>query len=153
MIRKPTSRLSKQAGGRRSEGNAKVLVGESGDDASSGCALKKADLEKIGLVHVLNGIDFFAQNGSDRVYANRTAIESLDDRAKQLAIDFVEALGIDIHQLQCVVRDFRRDASVSLDLRVVANPLEQPVRDAWRSPATLRDFRTAFRSDGRAEDL
>src|SRR5690554_7212422 len=40
-------------------------------------------LDQVGLDHVLEGAALFAQGGSERIHADRAAIEVLDDQAQQ----------------------------------------------------------------------
>ena len=50
-------------------------------------------------------------------------------------------------------RHCRRDFAVAFHLRIVANPLQQPIRHARRPAASLCDFAAAFGSDRRAQNF
>src|SRR6266566_9657234 len=77
---------SEQAGLGRTVRNSEVLVGELGCHAAAGRALQKADLEQVGFVDILDRIDFFAQDCSDRVQTNGAPAEAFDHGAKQFSI-------------------------------------------------------------------
>src|SRR4030095_8952900 len=135
------------------EGNAEMFVGETRHDSAAGRRWKEADLQQIRLVHVFDRIDFFAKDGRNRAHSDRSAIESLDDRAKQLAVDIVEALLIDIQQLQRAASHLRGDFSVAFPPGIAANTLQQTVGDARRAPTTFRDFRASVGRDHGTEDF
>jgi len=77
-----------------------VFVSETGDDSPPRRSLKKSDLQKIGFVDVFDGVDLFAKNRGDRIDADGPTVKSLDDRAQQLAVDFIEPLLVDVHPLR-----------------------------------------------------
>src|SRR5262245_35080007 len=56
--------------------DTQVVVRQFGRHATAGSALQKPDLKQIRLVYILDGIDFFAQNGGDGIYAYRAPAES-----------------------------------------------------------------------------
>ena len=105
-----------------------------------GVALEKADLDQEGLVDVLDRVLFLADRRGDRVEADRAAAELLDDRAQQLAVDLVEAVLVDLEQLERRVRDVERDRAVGAHLRVVAHAAQQAVGDARRAARAAGDL-------------
>src|SRR6185436_570823 len=68
--------LPRQALGRQP---AQVLVGAPGDRAAARRAVEEADLQQVGLVHVLEGVRLLADRGGQRVHPHRTAAELVDD--------------------------------------------------------------------------
>ena len=75
----------------------------------------------------------------EAVDADRSAVEALDDRRQELAIERVEALAVDLQQIERRVGDRFVDAAVGAHLRVVAHPAQQAVGDARRAARALRD--------------
>ena len=57
-----------------------------GDDAAARRALDEAELEQIGLVHVLDRLLLFAERDRQRGETDRAAAELLDDAAQERAI-------------------------------------------------------------------
>ncbi len=80
------------------EGESEVFVGEFRSDATTGSALEKADLKEKRFVDVLNRVNFFAEDGSDRVDSDRTTVELFDDRAQETAIGLVKAVFVHVEQ-------------------------------------------------------
>src|SRR5262245_7308081 len=88
----------KQRGLRWTIRNAEVVVGELCRDPAPRRTLKESDLQQVRFVHVFDRIDFLAQDGGDRVHTDGTSAEAFDDRAKQLAIDVVKPVLIDVQK-------------------------------------------------------
>ena len=69
----------------------------------------------------------------------------IEQRKHQVAIDFIQSAGVDAQHLQRFLGDRPRDASGRANLREVARPAQQPIRDARCPAATARNlFRAAF---------
>src|SRR5262245_12446835 len=113
-----------------------MFVRELSRDAAAGRALEKTDLEEIRFVNIFDGVNFLAQNGGDRIHANRPPAEAFDDGAEKLSIDVVEAVFIHIEKLQRIERDRRGNFAVAFNVGIIANSLQQAVRDARRSAAS-----------------
>jgi hypothetical protein len=97
-------------------------------------------LHEEWLVHFFDRIRIFADGCTNRVQANRSAIELLDDRPNDARIHVVEAERVDVEQRERLVRDVLGDHAVSLHLRVVTHAAEQAVGDprrAARAPGDL----------------
>ena len=62
-------------------------------------ALQETNLEQVGLVNVFDRINFFTEYRSNRIDADRTAAESLNDGAQQFSVDFIEAVLVNVEQL------------------------------------------------------
>ena len=92
---------------------------------------------RIRLDHVLERAALFADRGRDALDADRAAVEFLDDREQQLAIEGIEALRVDFQQVERGARDGLIDVPVRLHLRVVAHAAQQPVGDARRAARAL----------------
>ena len=115
-------------------------------------AVEEADLQQVGLVDVLDRVGLLADRGRQRVHAHRAAAELLDDREQQLAVDLVEAVGVDLEQRQRVVGHRRGDGAVGAHLGEVAHAAQQAVRDARRAAAAAGDLAGAVVVDRDAED-
>src|SRR3546814_14783813 len=57
------------------------------------------------------------------------AVELMDDGSEQLAVHQIQALRIDLEHGQCGVGGIGIDASVGLDLGVIAHPAQKAVGD------------------------
>ena len=68
-------------------------------------ALEEAALEQVGLVDVLDGVLLLADGDGERREADGPAAEQLADRAQQLAVEPVEALVVDLQQVERVLGD------------------------------------------------
>ena len=66
---------------------------------------------------------------------DRPARERAAQRVEDRPVDLVEAELVDLEQRERVARGRERDPAVGAHLGVVADPLQQPVRDAGRAPA------------------
>ena len=78
--------------------DAEVFVGEAGGDAAAGGAVEEADLDEEGFVDLFEGVLLFGQRGGEGVEADRAAVIFFDDGAQQAAVEFVEAVGVDLEQ-------------------------------------------------------
>src|SRR4051812_19748584 len=104
---------------------AEVAEGVRGRAAPARGAQDEPALEQVGLVDVLDRVLLLVHRDRERGQTNRSAAEALADRRKDLAVEAVQALGVDAHRVQRRVRRGGVDAAVALDLRVVAYALEQ----------------------------
>ncbi len=68
------------------------------------------------------------------------AAEVLDDGREDLAVDVVEAEGVDLHHVQGPLGLLGRDDAVALDVDVVADAPQQPVGHARRPPRPQGDL-------------
>ena len=78
-----------------------------------------------------------------RAHANGSALKLLDNRQQQFSIHFVEAVGIDLHSIEGVIRHFMRDAPVIINVRIVAHAPQEPINNAGRATRSTRDFMRA----------
>ena len=92
------------------EGDAEVLVGEAGGDAAAWGAVEEADLDEEGFVDLFEGVLLFGEGGGEGVEADRAAVVLLDDGAQQAAVEFVEAVGVDLQQRERGLRGGAVDA-------------------------------------------
>src|SRR5689334_8983795 len=124
-----------------------MVIGKFGGHTAARSTLKEADLEQIRFVHVFDCVDFLTKDGRNRVDADRTSAETFYNSAKQLPIDIIETMLVDIEELQRITRNRSRDFSGSFHFREIADAFQQPVCDPRRSTATLCDFMTTFERD------
>ena len=125
-----------------------MLVGAAGGDSPRGRAVEEPDLEEVRLVDVLDGVGLFADRGGEGAHADRTAAELVDDGEQELAVDLVEAVGVDLEQGEGVVGDGRGDGAVGADLGEVAHAPEKAVGDAGGAAAPAGDLASALPSRG-----
>src|SRR4030095_2187262 len=130
-----------------------MVIGKFGCHAAARSTLQEADLEEIRFVHVFDCVDLLTEDSGNRVDADGTSAETFDNCAKQLPIDVVETMLVDIEELQRIASNRSRDFAGSFDFREIAAAFQQPVCDPRRSPATLCDFITTFGRDWRVQDF
>ena len=70
------------------------------DDPAPDRPVEEADAHEKGLVDALDRVLFFVDGRGDRADADRPAAEVLDDGREDLAVDVVEAEGVDLHHVQ-----------------------------------------------------
>ncbi len=101
--------------------------------------IEEPEPEQERLVDVLDRLDLLRQHGGERLDADRSRRELLDDRREELAVGRVEALVVDLHLAHRRGRGRLVDPAVAVDLGVVAGPLQEPVDDPRRAPAAAGD--------------
>src|SRR6185295_3625447 len=79
---------------------AQVLIRAGGGDAAAGGALDQPPLQEVGLVDVLDRVLLLADGDRQSGKADRAAVELLDDRAEDLAVEPLEALRVHLQELQ-----------------------------------------------------
>ena len=72
--------------------------------------------------------------------ADRPAAELADDRLEQRAVDALEAVLVDLQQLERLVRDLRRDHALVPHLGDVPDAAQDPVRDSRRAAGAPGDL-------------
>ncbi len=124
---------------------AKILVSTLGGDAAAWRAIEHADLHEVRLVHLLDGIFFFAQRGGKRAEAHGTAPILVEQGNHQVAVDFIQSMLIDAEHVQGFASHFPGDAAGGAHLSEITSAAEQAVGNARRTAATSGDFfGTAF---------
>ena len=113
-----------------------------------GRAIDKSQLQEKGLIYILNGSSFLADSGSQSLDPYRSAAEFFDDCKQQAAVGVVEADGIYLQTLQCVMSYCQIDYTFAFDLGKVANTAQQPVCYTWRSPGPAGYFLCPRRVNG-----
>ena len=116
-------------------------------DSPAGSALQESELEQIRLVDVLDRVRLLAKGDGQRGQAHRAAVEALDDRLQKLAIGALESVAVDLEQLESLGRDLGRDLALVAHLGDVANPAQDPVRDARCAPGARGDLVGGFVGD------
>src|SRR5205823_2636814 len=93
-----------------------------------------------------------AHGGGDGGESHRTPVELLDDRLEDTPVHVVETELVYVQALEGFPRYLRRDLAAGAHLGVVADPLQQPVRDAGRPATAAGDFGDACDVRGDAQD-
>ena len=101
-------------GGER--GFAEVPVSEEGGFAATRGAFDEAFLDEVGFVDILDGTGIFAHSRCDRIEADRSAAELIDDSKQQFIVDLIETKGINIERFEGVLGDLEIDGTVPFDL-------------------------------------
>src|SRR2546425_2674430 len=96
---------------------------------------EEALLHEERLVHLLERARVLAHGGGDGRETNRSALELLDDGLQDPTVHVVEPELVHVEPFQRFAGDRRRDLAFGAHLRVVAYPLQEPVRDARRAAA------------------
>ena len=100
---------------------AEVVVGKAGGHAATWRALDEAFHDEERLIDLLNGTCVLADGGGDGAETNGTATELIDDGQKNLVIDFVKAILVDVQRLQGDAGDALVDAPGAFHLSEVAH--------------------------------
>src|SRR5256885_5118554 len=122
---------------------AEVLVRARRRASAARRAGEKALLHQERLVHLLERARVLAHGGGDGRETHGSALELLDDGLQDPAVHVVEPELVHVQPFQRFTGDRRRDLAPGAHLRVVAYPLQQPVRDARRAAAAAGDLREA----------
>jgi len=77
-----------------------VLIGGVGGDASGAGAGEEADLEEEGFDDVFEGVSFFAEGGGEGVDAGGAAVVGDDEGFEEVAVELVEAEGVDFFDFE-----------------------------------------------------
>ena len=117
-----------------------VGVSSRRDDPAPGRPVEEADAHEEGLVDALDRVLFLVDGRGDRADADRAAAEVLDDGREDLAVDVVEAEGVDLHHVQGPLGFFGGDDAVALDVDIVADAAQQAVGDARRAAGPQGDL-------------
>src|SRR5918994_2425099 len=119
-----------------SDGDAEVVVGAAGSDASPVGALHQAALQEIRLVDVLDRVARLAEGHGDRTDPHRPAVELLDDEREVLPVYPVEPESVHTLHRQRRPRSLLVHRPLAYHLSVVAHPPQEPVGDAWSAAAS-----------------
>src|SRR5262245_60522209 len=110
-------------------------------------ALKETMLHQERLVDLFDRVRILADCRTDRVQADGTAIELLDDRLENACIHVVKPEHVHVEQFERLVGDRLRDDALVLHLSEVADTSQQTVGDARRSTRAPSNLRCAVAVD------
>src|SRR5438874_2035727 len=125
-----------------------MQVGSARGHAPARGAHQESLLDQERLGDVLERAALLAERRRKTIDTDRAAVEALDDRREELAVQGVEPQPIHLEQVERGVRDRFLDAPVGAHLRVIAHPPQQAVADARRAARALRDAPGAAFVDG-----
>ena len=91
--------------------------------------VKEADLNQIRFDHFLDRLAVLVDRGGYRSHTDRSAVEFIDDRQKQLAVNFIQTEPINLHCVQGTLRSRTRNPAVIEDLCKVSNTPQQAIGD------------------------
>ncbi len=129
-----------------------MRAGGLGGDPALRCPIEEPEAEEERLVDVLDRLDLFGEDGRQGLDPDRPARELLDDRGEELAVRGVQPLVVDLHLAHRGGGGGLVDAAGPVDLGVVAGPLQEPVHDPRRPPATTGDRSSRGVVDRHVED-
>src|SRR5215204_129525 len=116
-----------------------VGVGALGRDAAARSPLEQAALEQVGLVDVLDRVALLPHGDRERGETDLPAGEVRADRGEDLAVETVQALVVDLEEVERGARGVGVDVSTSMDLGKVAHALEQAIGHTRGAAAALGD--------------
>src|SRR5438093_3983093 len=131
---------------------SKVTVGCGRGDAAARRTSEKALLHQERLVDLLERPRILTDRRGDRLHADGSALEHLDDRLEDAGVHVVEPELVYVEPLQRFAGHGRGDFAAGTHLRVIAHAFEEPVRHTRRAPAAARDLRDARRVGCDAEN-
>src|SRR5262245_32280077 len=137
--------LRSGVGGGETEVRARVR----GRHAPARRAREESLVDQVGLDHVLERALVLADRGGERLEAGGPAVEPLDRREEQRAVEPVEAGGVDVEPLEREARPRGLDAApgAGLHLGEVAHAPQQAVRDARGAARAPRDLAASVRGE------
>ena len=109
-----------------------MLAPEVGDHPPARGPLEEPELQEVRLVDILDRVGLLAERDRERREPDGTAAELRRDRVEQLPVDPLEALLVDLEELECLLRDLGRDRALVPHLGDVAHAAEDPIRDPGR---------------------
>ena len=83
-----------------------MFAGFGGDFAAAFCPAEKADLQKIRLDNVFEGVPLFAECGGECVDAGRAAIVGYGQRTHKRSIQFIQTERVDLLHFEGAFDDF-----------------------------------------------
>src|SRR2546428_13840936 len=93
--------------------HVEVLVGEVGRHPAAGGPRHEPDLDQVRLMHVLDRLGLLRQRYRYGVEPDRAALELLDERLQQPAVERLEADGVDVEHREGGACGLDRRASVA----------------------------------------
>lgn len=126
-------------------GDAEMLVRAAGGDPATRRALQETELDQVRLVDIHDCVRLLARRRRHRLDADRAAIELINNCRQDTAVGVVQAEVVNIEHGEGAPGDLRRRNPIGTYLRVVADALEETVRDAGRAAGTAGDLRAAVR--------
>src|SRR3982750_1279693 len=102
-------------------------------DAPSGRAVQEADLDQVRLDHFLDRFPVLTDRCRDGPDTDRTTVELVDYRQKQLPIFLVQPEAVDLHAVERGLRGGAGNPAVAQDLGIISDAPQQPVRDPRRA--------------------
>ena len=153
IVYEPTTQSVTSVSYTHLDGDKRQLVGGGSGHAAARRAHDETQLQKVRLVHVLDGGGVLAGGGGQRVKPHRAAAEFFDHRAQKRAVGVVEAQFVHFQHLQRPARHIEGDLSPALHLGKIAHAAHEAVGDARRAPRAAGDLQSALRVAGDLEDL
>ena len=123
------------------------------DTAAAGSALEKAELQEVGLVIILDRAGLVAGQGGDSGQTDGAIAVVFEHKAEHIAIGGIEAEFVDFHQLQGTQRHLVVDNPVAVYVGVIADAVDEAVRDAGSFSGARREKGGGGRLDFRIEDF
>jgi hypothetical protein len=114
------------------EFQSEVFVSRARGDAAPGGPLNESQLEKVRLVHIFDGVQFFGSGGGKGLKTDRSAVELYYYRFYKPAVDRLESQMVHFQKIQRFLGDFVCYNAVSLDFGVISDPLQQAIGDSGR---------------------
>jgi len=130
-----------------------VFVSKGCGESASGGPIEEAELHKIGLVDIGDGVRFFADRGGDGVQSDRTAIVLFNNGVQHLVVDFIQPDGIDLELGKRGGGYILGYGTVSDYLSVVTDTFEEAVGDAGGAAGAAGDFPQSLFVGGHLKNL
>src|SRR5262249_7693322 len=131
---------------------SQVLISRRSHDASARRAVQETDLDQVRLGNLFYSLFLLADRRRDLSDADPAAVELFNDHRQQFAVDFVQAVAVDLHPVERVGGHFGGDVSVVFYFGVIPDAAQQPVGDARRATRPRGDRARAAVDDLGVED-
>ena len=129
-----------------------MLVGQFRDFTTSGRTLNETLLDEERLIDLLDGASIFTDRRGYGVDAHGSSLELVDDYAKYLVVNLIQAILIDVQGLQRIARYAHVYPAVTLHLGKVTHPSEQGIGNTWRATAAAGNLACRHSVYGESQD-
>ena len=112
---------------------SEFAIGIRGRDPALRRAFDVAFHDQIRLVHFFERAGFFADGDRERIQADRSAIELVNQGFDDSLVPLIEPVAIDLEHRKRAVGQFSGDFPFGFHLHVIAHPAQKIVRGARRA--------------------
>ena len=114
---------------------SQMLVSQLGDFTPTRRTLQETFLYHARIVHFFHRTRVFAESRGNGGQTNRPTIALIDNGRKNLVVDFIQAIAVDVQSFEGIASNLHINATVAFHLGKVADTTKQGIGDTRRSSA------------------